>query len=288
MQKSKLPVSIVIPVYNEQNYLPTCLEAIARQTVKPFEVIVVDNNSTDDTRVVAEQFSFVKVIRESRQGVVYARDHGFNAARGEIIGRIDADTILSPDWVATVEQVFADPRVDAASGQLHYRDVGLKAAFDAIDWSIRRYLAQRMGNLGEQFLYGGNMAIRASAWRSVRGQVCHERRYHEDLDLAIHLDKLERRVKFAPAMSASIAPRQAGASLATFWNYAWSNHHVYAEHRMRSSRFIYRAVLVVLVLYLPMRLMYRGYDHELGRFSLTYFFKAAPPTRISPLAEPAL
>jgi cellulose synthase/poly-beta-1,6-N-acetylglucosamine synthase-like glycosyltransferase len=236
---------------------------------------------------VAEQFSFVKIIREPRQGVVYARDHGFNVARGEIIGRIDADTILRPDWVGKVQKIFADPQIDAASGRLDYREVGLKAVFTAIDGFIRRYLARRMGRLHEQFLYGGNMAIRASAWQKVRSRVCHERHYHEDLDLAIHLSKLGRRVEFVPALRVSIAPRQAGASPRNFWEYAWSNHRIYVEHNMRSRRFIFRMVLAVLVLYAPMRLLYRGYDRKQQRFSFAYFFKTAPLPRVSPLAEPA-
>src|SRR5688572_27451257 len=87
-------VSIVIPAYNEEGQLALCLEAIARQTVKPVEVIVVDNNSTDGTVEVAGRYPFVTVLHEWRQGVVHARDCGFDAAKGDIIGRIDAETVM--------------------------------------------------------------------------------------------------------------------------------------------------------------------------------------------------
>ncbi len=283
--QTPLTLSIVIPVYNEETQLAACLEAIARQTVAPFEVIVVDNNSTDRTVEIGARFSFVTLLHEKRQGVVFARDRGFDAAHGEIIGRIDADSLLPPDWVANVRRVFADPTVDAASGLLDYRDVGLKAAFDAVDGYIRRYLARRMGRMNEQYLYGGNMALRAEAWRAVRGEVCHIRYYHEDLDLAVHLAKLKRRVIFAPAMRASIAPRQAAAGIKDYWHYAWSNPKVYVEHHMHAQRYMYPIVLFVLGLYLPIHLMYRGYDPQRQRFSWAYLFKSAPPSRVSPVAE---
>ena len=212
-------VSIVIPVYNEQDQLLACLECIAAQTVKPLEVIVVDNNSTDDTAAIARCFDFVKVVSEPRQGLMFARDRGFDAAQGKLIGRIDADTVLVPDWVEHIQKVFEDPRISAASGRLSYRHVGLKAVFDKLDWLIRNYLSKRMGKIDEQFLYGGNMAMRTEAWRNVRSHICHNWHYHEDLDLAVHLIKLGQRVVFAPSMKVSIAPRQADASPSSFWRY---------------------------------------------------------------------
>ena len=56
--KNKLTLSIVIPVFNEQRYIKACLDSIAAQTVKPDEVIVVDNNSTDKTVQIAKKYKF--------------------------------------------------------------------------------------------------------------------------------------------------------------------------------------------------------------------------------------
>src|SRR4051812_9489646 len=94
-----MKISIVIPVYNEAQNLDACLRAIARQTTAAYEVIVVDNNSTDGSLAVAQTFPFVTVITERRQGIVHARDRGYNAARGDIIARIDADSLLPKDWL---------------------------------------------------------------------------------------------------------------------------------------------------------------------------------------------
>ena len=103
MNQIRNRVSIVIPAYNEERYLPACLDAIAAQTIKPFEVIVVDNNSSDSTAKIAAQYPFVRVVNEPRRGIGFARNAGFNAAAGDIIGRIDADTHVPASWVAKVQ-----------------------------------------------------------------------------------------------------------------------------------------------------------------------------------------
>src|ERR1019366_8076903 len=94
MAQKHMRVSLVIPAYNEKHHIKACLDHIASQRVVPYEVIVVDNASTDKTAAIARSYDFVTLITEKRQGVVFARDTGFNLARGDIIGRIDADTLL--------------------------------------------------------------------------------------------------------------------------------------------------------------------------------------------------
>lgn len=276
-------VSIVIPVYNEEANLVGCLDAIARQTVRPLEVIIVDNNSTDSTVAIASRYPFATVLHESRQGVVYARDCGFDAARGDIIGRLDGDSVIEPRWVEKAQQIFADSAVEAFSGQVSYRDVGFSRAFDAIDRQIRRYLSKRMGRLGEQFLYGVNMAIRRSAWQKVRNQLCHERYIHEDLDLAAHLSRMSAGVIFAPHMRVSISPRQASAGLRQFLEYTWSNQHVFIEHNMRSRRYTWPIALFVSLMYVPIHLLYKGYDPETKRFSFKTMLASRVVARVNPV-----
>src|SRR5487761_1699776 len=100
-----MKISIVIPVYNEADNLSACLDAISNLEVMPYEVIVVDNNSTDNTVAIANLYDFVTVAHESRQGVVHARTKGFNLAKGDIIARIDADSVLPYDWTINVDDV---------------------------------------------------------------------------------------------------------------------------------------------------------------------------------------
>ena len=85
----RLRVTIVIPVHNEADMIGPCLDAVLGQRVAADEVIVVDNNSTDAT---AERLSAyegrIRVVHEARQGVQFARTAGFDAASGDVIGRI--------------------------------------------------------------------------------------------------------------------------------------------------------------------------------------------------------
>ena len=114
--KKALTLSIIIPVYNEEAVLDATLRAIQRQTVMPDEVIVVDNNSSDGSVAIARRFDFVEVITEEAQGRAAARNAGFNAARSDVLGRINADVQLFPDWVERVKTNFGQDNIDALIG----------------------------------------------------------------------------------------------------------------------------------------------------------------------------
>lgn len=278
-------VSIVIPAWNEEGQLALCLDLIARQTVKPFEVIVVDNNSSDGTVAIASRYPFVTVLGEQRQGLVFARDRGFNAAKGEIIGRLDCDSRIAPDWVEQVQRIFNDTSVDAVSGQVGYHNVCLSGVVDAIDRYIRGYMTRRMGALGEQFLYGSNMAIRRRSWHAVRSQVCHKQQLHEDIDLAAHLAHAKAKVIFDPALYASVDWRQAAAGPKQFWSHVWSNDLVFAEHRLKSRRYARRVVWFVSCMYVPIHLLYKGYNPATKRFSVAYMLTNNASVRTSPVSD---
>ena len=90
-------VSVIIPTYNRARYLPTALDSIIAQTVKPLEIIVVDDGSTDDTeQVVAFYHDSVSYIRQENAGPSAARNLGIRAARGSIIAFLDSDDAWLP------------------------------------------------------------------------------------------------------------------------------------------------------------------------------------------------
>jgi glycosyltransferase involved in cell wall biosynthesis len=144
-------VSIVIPVYNEEGSLGACLEAIAAQTVRPYEVIIVDNNSSDKSVAIARSFPSVRIIEERRQGVVHARNAGFDAAKGDIIGRIDADTLVAATWVKRLKETFADTRVAAVTGPVGYYDMPLPMQNRHVDHWARNGLCTLASHTRQYF-----------------------------------------------------------------------------------------------------------------------------------------
>src|SRR5262245_58032481 len=82
----------------------------------PDEVLVIDNGCADNTIKIAKTYPFVVVVTEPKPSVLYARTKGFDTAKGALIARLDADTLIAPDWVARAKEVMQDPKVFAATG----------------------------------------------------------------------------------------------------------------------------------------------------------------------------
>jgi len=283
IDKSQLRVSLVIPVYNEESHLAFCLDAIAKMTVTPFEVIVVDNNSTDESAAVASQYSFVRVITEARQGVVFARDTGFNAVRGDIIGRIDADTQLPADWVAVVRKIFTDPAVAATSGKIHYYDQAFARVGDRVDNFCRRHLSRVQEHSSSVFLQGANLALRKDAWLATRNNMCHLDGIHEDFDLAIHLQEVGFKVTFDERLVAGISSRRIDSNIASFVRYLLVCPRTYAFHGLRSRFYMYIVGFIWMCMYVPGYLGYKSYDPSTGKYSLARILRPRTwVTRVDP------
>jgi glycosyltransferase involved in cell wall biosynthesis len=181
-------VSVVIPVYNEEVLIVRCLTALQNQTKKAFEIIVVDNNSTDKTVETAKQFP-VKVVVEKIQGATPARNTGFNLATGDVIARIDADTTVPKNWIEEIETHFTDDSsLIALSGPTvfdnkKFNHLLLVEKPTHVIWKLL---------FKHDLLYGPNIAITKNAWEKVKGLVClDDTKVHEDFDLAIHLGRLK-------------------------------------------------------------------------------------------------
>ena len=100
-------VSIIIPTYNEESFLSTCLDSLLSLNYpkEHFEIIVVDNGSTDHTREIAQTYG-VKIIRDDSKNVSGLRNLGVTQARGDIIAFVDADCIVSKNWLKNASIYF--------------------------------------------------------------------------------------------------------------------------------------------------------------------------------------
>lgn len=218
MSKYALTLSIIIPVYNEENYIAKCLDSIAAQTAAPKEVVVVDNNSNDATVEIAQGYPFVKILREKRQHQVFAQATGFNAAKGDILGRIDADSILPLDWVEKITKAFAkDPKLVAVTGGADPYDVPLKWLGSAI---FHGYIYVAGLVAGHRLLWGSNCAIRASGWQKIRNKVMMRPDIWEDYDMAFCLRQYGK-IGYIPGNLVGVSFRAMHTTFAYHVSYQW-------------------------------------------------------------------
>jgi glycosyltransferase involved in cell wall biosynthesis len=98
--KSSPAVSVVIPAYNAQAFLARAIRSVEQQTFEDFEIVVVDDGSTDGTADVAGSFSSVRLVRRPHLGAAATRNRGLEEARGDLVAFLDADDEWLPEKLA--------------------------------------------------------------------------------------------------------------------------------------------------------------------------------------------
>ena len=117
-------LSIVICTYNRHELLRAALDTLLPQAPPdfPYEVIVVDNNSTPETRAVVEEFaaadSRVRYVRETRQGNAYARNTGVENARASIVAFLDDDVTVRDNWVQIIKDTLPHTKAGFIGGKV--------------------------------------------------------------------------------------------------------------------------------------------------------------------------
>jgi glycosyltransferase involved in cell wall biosynthesis len=202
-----VPISVVIPVKDDARLLERCLAALGAQTVRPLEVIVVDNGSVDDSRDVALAHG-ARLLDEPSPGIAAASSTGYDAAIGAVIARCDADTVPPPDWLQRIAVAFAaDPELAALTGPGRFYGVSRAAAAIGAVLYMRGYFASMTLALGHPPLFGSNAAFLASAWRAVRSDVHrHDLGMHDDVDLSVHLGP-NRRIRYDRRLVVDVSGR---------------------------------------------------------------------------------
>jgi glycosyltransferase involved in cell wall biosynthesis len=111
-------VSVIVPVYNDSDGLRRCLEALSAQTLAAsrFEVLVVDNGSSEDPAPLVSPFEFARLLREREPGSYRARNRGIAMARSARLGFTDADCLPAPDWIERALERLPTPEVRRVVG----------------------------------------------------------------------------------------------------------------------------------------------------------------------------
>lgn len=258
----KPSVSIVIPAYNEEGVIRQCLIAAIYQSMPAHEILVVNNRSTDRTADIVRQMQLeypespIHLLEQDKvQGLIPTRNFGLNHATGDVLGRIDADSVLEPDWVETVQTGFSDPEVAAATGPVVYYDMPMRR------WGLKaddkmRQLVLKLARNQYHFLFGSNMALRRTAWEQIRDHTCLDEKdeMHEDIDISLHLAEQDLVIRYIPTMVSGMSARRLENSPKDYRYYVTRFDRTYRAHQI-DKRVLKIPMLIFMSIYYPAKVL---------------------------------
>ncbi|MBI2423146.1 MAG: glycosyltransferase [Candidatus Hydrogenedentes bacterium] len=238
-----MKVSVIVPVYNSEHTLAACLQACLAQSLGDYEIIVVDDGSTDDSARLARQFP-VRVVSQPNAGPAAARNRGAAMAAGERLAFTDADCVPREDWLCQLAGAFA-PGVVATGGTY---DIANEAALLArlIHAEI---LARHKRFSGEvDFLGSFNVMYDAAAFHEAGGfDTRFKQASGEDNDLAYRLQDRGGKLLFVPeAAVAHHHPERLWRYLLTQMRHGYWRVFLYRLHPRRARGDAYAGPLDLL------------------------------------------
>jgi glycosyltransferase involved in cell wall biosynthesis len=187
-------VSVIIPVYNSAGYLSRCLDHLSRSTVCPFECIVVDDGSTDNSAEVARKYGARVVSTAGRRGPAHARNLGAKEAKGEVLFFVDSDVCVYPGTMARLVSDFEeDPQLDAVIGS--YDDSPKSEDFLSQYKNLMHCYVHQTGRKQACTFWSGCGAIRKEVFLAHSGfDESYGRPAIEDIELGYRLAQAGRKL----------------------------------------------------------------------------------------------
>lgn len=189
-------VSIILPIYNAELFVEKALASLLSQTYDDFELIAIDDGSTDSSLQIVERLSVtdkrVRIVSQKNKGLIHTLNHGIDLARGSLVARMDADDICEPYRLECQVKFMADnPSVVCVGGQINLIDtsgrdileMSMPLDHEAIDTA--NFSAVSHGIVHPTAL------MRLSALRMLGGY-SSEFRHAEDIDLWLRLGEIGR------------------------------------------------------------------------------------------------
>ncbi len=197
--KAALPrVSVVVCSYNGGSTVETCLRSMERLRYPDYEVIFVDDGSTDNTQQILKKFPWVRNIRQKNMGLSFARNVGMNAARGEIVVYTDSDCEADEDWLYYLALALVRSGYVGMGGPNLIPDEGSWVA-DCVGLSPGGPTHVMIDDRTAEHVPGCNMAFYTWALKQINGFDPQYRKAGDDVDVIWRLQDLGYSIGFSPA-----------------------------------------------------------------------------------------
>jgi len=185
---SGLPfISVVVPVYNNAAFIGKCIEGIRASRYDNYEIIIVDDASSDNTVEIVEKFDVNLIKLKKRESANYCRNIGADEAKGDILLFMDSDVVVEPETLGEVAKIFSEGKLDAI--------VGVYSVSDDYENLISRYknlwirYSYIISDASVDWIFGAISAIKKNVFLQVKGfnRDLHSQNGTDDLELGKRL-----------------------------------------------------------------------------------------------------
>jgi len=184
-----MKISLIVPAYNEERYIGDCLLSIQKYGKGLFEVIVINNNSTDKTSEIVKNFPEFRLVEEPRQGLPFARNRGLREARGDLVAFVDADTRIKEGWINKITEEFEKNKdTVCVSGPYVYYDTSIFEKF--LVWIYLIILLWPAYFIMGYMAILGNFVARKTALEEIGGFDNNIIFYGDDVDIVKRLNNI--------------------------------------------------------------------------------------------------
>jgi peptidoglycan-N-acetylglucosamine deacetylase len=211
-------VTVIVPAYNEEKTIGKTIKSLLQSDYEQLEILVVNNNSTDNTAGVVEMYlghDKIKLINEPRQGKFHALNTGIEQASAEVVVIVDADTQVMPDTIGNLVFPMNDEKLGATAGNVKVGNVNnILTGLQQLEYIVSLQIDRRAYEIlhSVPVVPGALGAWRKSALLQVGGYLGDT--LTEDAELTIRLQRYGYRIKFVPnAVAFTEAPHTLGLFL---------------------------------------------------------------------------
>lgn len=189
--------SVIVPAFNAEKTIGKCLEALSKQPFREFEIIVVDDDSADNTAGAAEKFSKARVVKQRHGGPAFARNNGAKAAKGEILVFTDSDCIAEEGWLEEMIKPFEKKEVAGVQGRYKCRQKELVARLIQLEIEQSYEKMRKMDSI--DFIGSYSAAYRKNVFAQLKGfDTSFPIASGEDTDFSFRVNEAGYKMVFNP------------------------------------------------------------------------------------------